>query len=114
MGGRLPHRSNLQARISSELIQRMGIDNPIVKAVREGNVSMQNAFSAKLMAKKASFAVLSDERNAHLFSDEECRAIEEHIPWTRNVSDRKTVFHGQEIDLLSYVAEHRSIRAQAQ
>ncbi|MBX3065578.1 MAG: circularly permuted type 2 ATP-grasp protein [Anaerolineae bacterium] len=93
--------------LCSELIQRMGMDNPIVKAVRDGNVSMQNAFSAKLMAKKASFAVLSDERNAHLFSDEECRAIEEHIPWTRNVSDRKTVFHGQEIDLLSYVAEHR-------
>lgn len=93
--------------LCSELIQRMGLQNPIVAALRDRAVCMTNAFSAKLMAKKASFTILSDERNAHLYTPTEQRAIEEHIPWTRKVEERRTVFHGQPIDLLPYVAEHR-------
>jgi len=72
--------------LSSELIQRMGIDNPIVRALRARAVCMSNAFAAKLMAKKASFALLSDERNRWLFTPEESYAIDAHIPWTRRVS----------------------------
>src|SRR5260370_15856362 len=93
--------------LCSELIDRMGMDNPIVQAVRDHAVCMTNAFSAKLMAKKASFAVLSDEQNAYLFSTEECAAIEAHIPWTRRVEERKTHFHSQTIDLIPFIAEHR-------
>lgn len=93
--------------LCSELIHRMGMDNPIVCAVRDRAVCMSNAFSAKLMAKKASFALLGDERNANLFTPEECRVIEAHIPWTRRVEERQTLFHGQKIDLLPYIAEHR-------
>ncbi|MFN8529601.1 MAG: circularly permuted type 2 ATP-grasp protein [Anaerolineae bacterium] len=93
--------------LCSELIQRMGLDNPIVRAVRDRAVCMSNAFSAKLMAKKASFALISDERNAYLFTPAERAAIEAHIPWTRRVQDRKTLLHGKEIELLPYIAEHR-------
>lgn len=93
--------------LCSELIQRMGIDNPIVRALKDHAVCMSNAFSAKLMAKKASFAFLSDECNRHLFDADEIRAIEAHIPWTRRVQERKTEFHGQMIDLLPFIAENR-------
>jgi hypothetical protein len=93
--------------LCSELIQRMGMDNPIVWALRDRAVCMSNSFSAKLMAKKASFALLSDERNSHLYDEKQLAAIEAHIPWTRNVEERKTVFHGQEIDLLPFIAENR-------
>ncbi len=94
--------------LSSELIERMGLENPIVQAVRDRAVCMSNAFSAKLMAKKASFAFLSDERNVALFTPEERHSIEAHIPWTRRVQERKTLLHGIEIDLLSYVSETRN------
>jgi uncharacterized circularly permuted ATP-grasp superfamily protein len=91
----------------SELIDRMGVDeNPIVQAVRDHAVLMTNSFSAKLMAKKASFAFLSDERNAHLFTPEQQRVVANHIPWTRNVSERKTMYNGQEIDLVPFIAEN--------
>jgi len=93
--------------LCSELIIRMGMDNAVVNAVRDRAVCMTNAFSSKLMAKKASFAFVSDEHNAHLFTHDELTAIEAHIPWTRRVSDRRTSFHGTEIDLLAYVAHHR-------
>jgi uncharacterized circularly permuted ATP-grasp superfamily protein len=93
--------------LCSELIQRMGFDNPIVRAVRDKAVAMSNAFSAKLMAKKASFALVSDELNAHLFDDQDLAAIEAHIPWTRRVEERKTLYHGEEIDLVPFIAENQ-------
>jgi hypothetical protein len=93
--------------LSSELVVRMGIDNPVVRAVRARAVCMSNAFSAKLMAKKASFAFLSDEANAFLFSDEERAGIEAHIPWTRRVQERMTTYRGQMIDLMTFIADNR-------
>jgi uncharacterized circularly permuted ATP-grasp superfamily protein len=93
--------------LCSELVVRMGLENPVVRAVSERAVCMSNAFSSKLMAKKASFAFISDERNSFLFDDEERAAIEAHIPWTRRVQDRRTDFHGQQVDLLAFVAEYR-------
>ena len=93
--------------LCSELIQRMSPDNAIVRALRDRAVCMSNAFSAKLMAKKASFALLSDERNQSLFDHDELCAIEQHIPWTRRVQERKTEYHGFPIDLLPFIAENR-------
>jgi hypothetical protein len=91
----------------SELIQRMGVDNPIVRAVRDKAALMTNGFSAKLLAKKASLAFLSDEQNSHLFDPDERAVIEAHIPWTRRIADRKTLYQGRPVDLLPFIAEHR-------
>nr|HMP18231.1 hypothetical protein [Gemmatales bacterium] len=72
----------------SELIERGGLDNMVIRAVRNRHVCMINPFRCKILYKKASFAVLSDERNAHLFTEKELAAIHEHIPWTRVVTRR--------------------------
>ena len=90
-----------------ELVERCGIDGPVIRAVRDRAVCMVNPFSCKLMHKKASLAVLSDERNARLFSAEEAEAIEAHIPWTRVVEDRRTMFGGKEIDLPHFIRDNR-------
>jgi uncharacterized circularly permuted ATP-grasp superfamily protein len=79
----------------------------VIRAVRERAVCMVNPFSCKLMHKKASLALLSDERNAHLFSAEEAKAIEAHIPWTRVVEERRTKFGGKDIDLPAFIRENR-------
>jgi uncharacterized circularly permuted ATP-grasp superfamily protein len=91
----------------SELIRRCGIDCDVVKAVRDHATFITNSFSAKLLAKKASLAFLSDERNSRFFSVDELSAIEQHIPWTRTVEDRPTIYEGKEIDLLSYISNRR-------
>lgn len=75
----------------SELIERGGMEHPVVKAVRAGHVCMINPFRCKILYKKASFAVLSDERNAPLFDAKETEAIHEHIPWTRYVAQRQSL-----------------------
>jgi hypothetical protein len=90
-----------------ELVDQCGIDSPMVRAVRDRAVCMANGFRCKMLHKKASLAVLSDERNAHLFDSEERAAIDAHIPWTRTVVERKTLFEGREIDLVAFIAEQR-------
>lgn len=90
-----------------ELIERMGTEHPIVSAVISGAVCMANPFRCKILHKKASLAVLSDERNAAMFSKRELKAIGEHIPWTRVVEERNTTFGGEPIDLLPWMADHK-------
>src|SRR5713226_2664273 len=91
----------------SELIERGGLDHPVVRAVRDGAVCMVNPFRCKILHKKASLAVLSDERNAALFNMEELAAIDAHIPWTYRVEERHARYRGQSIDLIPYIFEHR-------
>lgn len=93
--------------LCSELIDEMGLDNPIVQAVRDHAAFMTNSFSAKLLAKKGSLAFMSDEQNAHLFTEVQREAIKLHIPWTRRVTNRKTLFHGKEVDLIPFLSEQR-------
>ncbi|HET6763908.1 MAG TPA: hypothetical protein VFH27_09550, partial [Longimicrobiaceae bacterium] len=90
-----------------ELVDRMGMDSPVVRAVRDGAVCMVNPFRCKILYKKASLAVLGDERNAHLFSADELKAVSAHVPWTRVVEQRKTIHRGQTIDLVPWIAENR-------
>jgi glutathionylspermidine synthase len=90
-----------------ELVERGGMDHPILRAFRDGAVCMVNPPACKILHKKASLAVLHDERNAHLFDAEEREAIDLSIPWTRVVSDRRTTHDGADVDLLSFSAEHR-------
>jgi glutathionylspermidine synthase len=91
----------------NELIERGGLDQPAVRAVLDGAVCMVNPFRCKILHKKASLAVLSDERNARLFTAEEQEAINAHIPWTCRVEERSVSYHGQTIDLLPFMLEHR-------
>ncbi|MEM8556989.1 MAG: hypothetical protein AAGG50_04025 [Bacteroidota bacterium] len=91
----------------SELIQRGGMNHPIVQAVIAGDVVMVNSFRCKILHKKASLAVLSDEQNGRLFDPAEREAIESHVPWTRVVEERKTVYKGVPVDLVPFAAKNR-------
>lgn len=90
-----------------ELVGREGLGHPLVRAVRDGAVCMVNPFGCKLLHKKASLAVLSDERNARLFTAAERAAIAEHVPWTRVVEDRRTEHDGAPADLVPLLLARR-------
>ncbi len=90
-----------------ELVEREGLDHPVIRAVRDGAACMVNPFRCKILHKKASLAILSDEVYRALFSADEARAIDQFIPWTRIVTERHTIFQGQPIDLLPFLAQHR-------
>ena len=90
-----------------ELVDQCGLDSPMVRAVRDRAVCMANGFRCKMLHKKASLAVLSDEQNAHLFDASERAAIDAHVPWTRTVRERKTTFEGRDVDLVPFMTSHR-------
>ncbi|HEY0386340.1 MAG TPA: hypothetical protein VGC64_10030, partial [Pyrinomonadaceae bacterium] len=79
----------------------------LLDAYRARAICMVNSFRSKLIHKKALFAVLTDERHARLFSEEELATITAHVPWTRRVRAEKCRYFGEEIDLLEFIAERR-------
>ena len=90
-----------------ELVTREGLDSPVVRAVRDGAVCMVNPFRCKLLHKKASLAVVSDERQAAHLTAEQRAAVAAHVPWTRLVEERTTTYGGTTVDLLPFIAARR-------
>jgi hypothetical protein len=93
--------------LGSEFLDACGLDHPLVRALRAGAAIMANPFRCKLLHKKAVFAVLTDERYAPLYSDDERAAIAAHVPWTRRLEERTTTYGGEPIDLLPWAAANR-------
>jgi uncharacterized circularly permuted ATP-grasp superfamily protein len=62
----------------------------LLDAYRAGAICMVNNFQGKLVHKKAIFAVLTNERFAHLFDEAELAAINAHVPWTRKFREERT------------------------
>jgi hypothetical protein len=79
----------------------------LVKACEVRAVCVANTFQCKLAHKKAFFAVLTDDRNAALFSDRERAAIQAHVPWTRLLSDSVTTKDGRRSGLLRLAEDER-------
>ncbi|MCS7056775.1 MAG: hypothetical protein NZM18_11455 [Thermoflexales bacterium] len=91
----------------TELIERCGADHPVVRAVNDRAVCMVNPFHCKILHRKTSFAVISDEANQERFTADERQAIERFIPWTRLVAERFTIYRGRRVDLLPLIAHNR-------
>lgn len=94
--------------LADEFLTAYGLDHPLLDALRAGAAVLANPFACKLLHKKAIFALLSDERFAHLYSARETRAIRAHVPWTRRIEERTTVVGDEVIDLLPWAAENRA------
>jgi uncharacterized circularly permuted ATP-grasp superfamily protein len=93
--------------LTTELLEA-GTCAALLDAYMDGAVCVTNTFRAKLLHKKMSLALLSDEAYASLYGPSELDAIRRHIPWTRKVRDGTTTRDGVVIDdTLGYVAGHR-------
>lgn len=93
--------------IIHEFLERYDESHPLYKACRDGKVCMANAFRSKLAHKKAGFAVVTDERFAHLFTPEQLAMAKKHLPWTRRVADERTTYAGDKVELLEFLRRER-------
>lgn len=93
--------------LMNDMIARPDECAALVDAYAAKSVCMANTFRCKLAHKKAFFAVLTDERNASLFSAADCEAIRAHVPWTRIVADEDTSKDGARAPLLALAERHR-------
>ena len=84
------------------------MDNPVIRAVREHAGYTVNPLRYKILHRKTSLAVISDELNAQLFDANDLRAIEAYIPWTRLLSERHTTYQGQRIDLVPFLSANKN------
>jgi hypothetical protein len=91
----------------NDIVARPNECQALVKAYEARAVCVANDFRCKIPHVKAFFAVLTDERNAALFSAREKAVIRGHVPWTRVVADTRTTHHDESIDLLPFLRKHR-------
>jgi hypothetical protein len=91
----------------TELVERGGLGHPVVRAVNDHAVCMVNPFHCKVLHRKTSFAVISDEANSELFTSDELAAIDRFLPWTRRVAERYAMAHGERVDLVPYIAANK-------
>jgi hypothetical protein len=91
----------------NELVEQCGLDAPLVRAVRDRAVCMVDGFHCKLLHKKASLAVLSDDAHRGMFDAAERTAIDDCIPWTRVVRERRTSHGAGEVDLVPFIVSER-------
>jgi uncharacterized circularly permuted ATP-grasp superfamily protein len=71
--------------LTSELLARGEDTQALRNAYLAGAACVVNSFRAKLLHKKMSLALLSDERYQRLYTPAQRAAIRRHIPWTRRV-----------------------------
>ena len=91
----------------SELLAKPEVATPLLKAYLAGDVTVVNSLRAKLLHKKMSLALLSDDRYARLYTPAQRRAIAKHIPWTRKVREGHTTYGEKVIDLAEFVMRNR-------
>jgi uncharacterized circularly permuted ATP-grasp superfamily protein len=91
----------------NDIVARPKECGALVKAYEAQAVCVANNFRCKIPHVKAFFAVLTNGKNAKLFSSEEREVIERHVPWTRVVEDVKTDRNGKPIELLEYIRKNK-------
>ena len=93
--------------IIHEFLERCDERHPLIRAYSDGRVCLVNSFRCKMLHKKAAFELLTDEAHENWFTPDEREVIRRSVPWTRKVSERKTLYGGGEIDLLEHIRAHR-------
>jgi hypothetical protein len=91
-----------------EFLARYDETHPLVRACMNHDVCLVNPFRCKIMHKKASFELLTDEAYGSWFTSKERAAISGSIPWTRRMADRRTTYDGDSIALIDFVRQNRA------
>ena len=91
----------------NDILARESECRALLDAYAARAVCVANTLRCKIAHKKAFFAVLTDERHAHLFSADEQTMIRGHIPWTALVEERRVTRDGTAVDLVPYLRAHR-------
>ena len=94
-----------------QLMFRDGFDHlDYFRAYRDGAFVCVNSFRSQIILEdKAVLAFLSDPAYAGMFDLRERSVIDEHIPWTSYVRDRKAIHRDAgEVDLIDFILENRA------
>lgn len=94
--------------IIHELLAHCDESHPLLRAYIDGKVCVVNPFRCKIAHKKAAFEILTNADYANWFNLTEREVIAQTVPWTRRVSERRTEYAGETIDLLEFIRKSRA------
>lgn len=90
-----------------DFLTKIGLKHPIAKAIKQKVVCPFYWLQIIVLSRKSIFAFLSDEKYSYLFDKEVQKALTSYIPWTRKITETKTLYKGKVIDLLPFIADNR-------
>ena len=93
--------------LTSDIVARPADCEALVRAYGARAVCVANTLRCKLAHKKAFFAVLTDPRNAELFSAGEQAVVRAHVPWTRLLAHGRTERAGRSEQLPELAVRER-------
>lgn len=93
--------------VLSELVEREDEARVFLDAYRAGAAVVVNSFRCRLSEDKAFFALLTDEAFDDLVSPDERRFLDDVVPWTRRVAERRTRRLGADVDLMPFILARR-------
>ncbi|MBC6446096.1 hypothetical protein [Actinokineospora xionganensis] len=85
----------------------LALVEPVMAAAERGEVVLFSRIDAELYGNKGALAMLSDDRNTHLFDDAERECLRRFLPWTRYVRQKTTTEDGGTVDMSAYAREHQ-------
>jgi hypothetical protein len=86
----------------------LDVIGPVLDAAARGEVKMFTPLDSELLGNKAALAMISDQRNRHLFSAAELASFDRIVPWTAMVvPGQVTLEDGQRVELLDYAVRHQ-------
>ncbi len=104
------HKANLILKWFDidDLFKKKGKCKDFYKALKDNSLALMNPLSIGVVAAKSTFAVMTSEKYAYLFSDQEKSSINKCILWTRifgNYDSEDKL--GKKINLLKYAKENK-------
>ncbi len=93
--------------IIHEFLTQTDHTHALTRAYGDGRIFMANSFRCKVAHKKASFAVLSDPRFEHLFTEEQIEIARAHVPWTRRVREGIVDYSGEPVPMRDLLMTER-------
>jgi hypothetical protein len=75
---------------------------PVLRAAELGHVSIFTTLDAELYGSKGALALVSDEANRHLYSEQELVSLDRILPWTRLVKPGPVTVDREQRDLVEY------------
>jgi hypothetical protein len=105
--GNLPVDILFRRIATQDLVTQCELSHPLLNAVRQGEVCVINGFRSEMWHRRASLELLTDPAICDSFSASDGALLRKVVPWTRVISERKTWYWDQEIDLIRYLQRNR-------
>ncbi len=90
-----------------DLLAHFDLSHPVLSAYRDSAVCLINNFQSEVLGCRAFFEFLTDGTFGHLLPSGDRKLLTAIVPWTRIITQRKTHYKDDAIDLLPFILQNR-------